>query len=269
MKQSCQTLEEKLTDKEELFTKRKINTVNFIEFLLNLMFFLVEICLSDTERDARQRIKSLETELFQKTKECEEQLRSMKELEIKYLGQESHLKTVNDKSKELFQRIEILTSTEHELREKVHTSEMEFSEKLHSKEKELADKINEITKQMNETRIQNECDKRELEEKLNLSQDELTMTRITRSNHDSNTTNNKTINLNRSQILQEEVESLRCVLELKQSEISELRKVNQECVENTEQLEVQNIRLSTTETRLQMQLQETLMKLQGKQDDEK
>lgn len=228
----------------------------------------MEICLSDAEREARHTIETLETELLLKSQLTEEQRRILRDTERRSRQQEADLQAMKEREKELLARIEALACTENELREKVHTSEMDFSERLHFKDKELAEKVSQLTKQMDDARIQSNCDKRELEEKLNLSRDELAITRSISRTHDANASS-KNINLNRTQILEEEVESLRCVLELKQSEISELRKNNQEHLETIEQLESQNTRYSAAESRLQMQLQETTMKLQAKQDEEK
>lgn len=225
----------------------------------------MEICLSDAEREARLRIEALETEILLKNKLNEERLRVLREAERNVRQQQDELQSIKNRENELLSRIEALSCRENDLREKVHTSEMEFSERLQLKDKEMA----ELTKQMDEARIQSNCDRRDLEDKLNLSQDELAITRIARSTNDASTPSKTSINLNRTQILEEEVESLRCVLELKQSEISELRKNNQEYLETIEHLEVQNIRYSTTESRLQMQLHETTIKLQAKQDEEK
>lgn len=186
--------------------------------------------LDDLDNEKREKVESLEQLLAQKQEEAAENLRAlMKETDVKVAARDAELLSSNERENDLLKRIQALSLTEDELREKVHTSEMEFSEKLHHanlRERELTEKINQVTKQLEDMRARGDNEKRELEEKLNLSQDELFVTRQSRSSIGNESFLNKTINLNQSQLLQDEVESLRCVLELKQSEISELRKQN-------------------------------------------
>lgn len=188
--------------------------------------------LEDLEDKKRVKVESLEQEFAQSQKAADEKLRIfIKNADDKLSARDAELQAAMERDNDLLKRIQALTLTEDELREKVHRSEMEFSEKLHHsnlRERDLTEKINQLTKQLDDMKSRADSEKRELEEKLNLSQDELLVTRQTRNSSLNNESflNNKTINLNHSQLLQDEVESLRCVLELKQSEISELRKQN-------------------------------------------
>lgn len=121
------------------------------------------------------------------------------------------------------------------------------------KERDLSDKINSLTKVLDDLRIQSDLEKRELEEKLNLSQDELSVLRSTRNSCVNESFQNRTLNTS----LQDEVESLRCVLELKQHEISELRKTNCELQRAADEAISAQIRCSALESRvedLQVQL---------------
>lgn len=174
----------------------------------------------------------MEQQLAQKQEQAEEKLRIfIRSAEEKLSVRDEDLIAAKERENDLVKRVQALTMTEDELRDKVHTSEIEFSEKLHQanlRERDLTEKINQLTKQLDDMKAKSENDKRELEEKLNLSQDELLVTRQTRNSSLNESFLNRTINLNDSQLLQDEVGSLRCVLELKQSEISELRKHNGE-----------------------------------------
>lgn len=207
-----------------------------MEFEVNLITFSpdppVKKTLDDLDNEKREKVESLERELARKQEELSEKLRVlMNEAEIKIAARDTELQESKNRENDLSMRIQSLTLTEHELREKVHTSEIEFSEKLHLahiRDRDLTEKINQLTKQLDEMKLKADNEKRELEEKLNLSQDELLVTRQSRNSSGNESFLNRTISLNQSQLLQDEVESLRCVLELKQSEISELRKHNGE-----------------------------------------
>lgn len=192
----------------------------------------VKKTLDDLDNEKREKVESLEQELARKQEEAGERLRVlMKEAEIKIAARDTEAQESKARENDLSARVQSLTLTEGELREKVHTSEIEFSEKLHLaniRERDLTEKINQLTKQLDEFKFKADNEKRELEEKLNLSQDELLVTRQSRNSSGNESFLNRTISLNQSQLLQDEVESLRCVLELKQSEISELRKHNGE-----------------------------------------
>lgn len=191
---------------------------------------IVKKSLEDLDNEKREKVGSLEQELTQTQAAADEKLRIfMRSADEKIATRDEELVSAKERENDLLKRIQELTLTEHELREKVHSSELEFSEKLHHsnlRERDLTEKINQLTKQLDDIKSKADNEKRELEEKLNLSQDELLVTRRSRNSSLNESFLNKTINLNQSQLLQDEVESLRCVLELKQSEISELRKQN-------------------------------------------
>lgn len=190
----------------------------------------VKKSLEDLNNEKREKVKSLQQELAQKLDAADEKLQIfIHSAEEKIAIRDHELMAAKEREDDLLKRIQALTMTEDELREKVHTSEMEFSEKLHHsniRERDLTEKINQLTKQLDDMKSKADNEKRELEEKLNLSQDELQVTRQSRNSSLNESFQNRTQNLNQSQLLQDEVESLRCVLELKQSEISELRKQN-------------------------------------------
>lgn len=199
-----------------------------LELIIVSPFLTVKKSLEDLENEKREKIESLQQELVQKQDVADEKLRIfLKSAEEKMSARDQELLASKERENDLSKRIQALSVTEDELREKVHTSEMEYSEKLHHanlRERDLTEKINQLTKQLDEMKSKADNDKRELEEKLNLSQDELLVTRQSRNSSFNESFQNRTINLSQSQVLQDEVESLRCVLELKQSEISELRK---------------------------------------------
>lgn len=231
--------------------------------------FLVKKCIEDLENEKREKIESLEMEMIHKQNKAEEKLRVyINSSNEKIKSRDSALATASEREDELLKRIQSLTITENELREKVHSSELEFSDRLHSsniRERELSEKINHLTKQIDELRMETENEKRELEEKLNLSQDELTVIRHSRNSSANESFHNRTVSQSHSQILQDEIESLRCVLELKQSEISELRKHNCELQRTSDQSIAAQIKCSALESRVE----DLQVQLQAKQEEEK
>lgn len=145
---------------------------------------------------------------------------------------------------------------------------MEFSEKLHNasmKERELTEKINCLTKLIDEIKIRGETEKRELEEKLNLTQDELSITRNSRNAYSATNESFQNTNRTLNASLQDEVESLRCVLELKQSEISELRKTNCELQRAADEAISAQFKCSALESRVE----DLQVQLHAKNEEEK
>ncbi|XP_055713287.1 uncharacterized protein LOC129807812 isoform X2 [Phlebotomus papatasi] len=173
---------------------------------------------------------------------------------------ESELKEAKLRETDLMQRVSDLSTTENALRDKVVASEAEFGEKLRlaaMRERELQEKTIQLQRQLDETKAKGEMRERELEEKVNLLQDELSVLRHARATNGptptSPTTRQRTTSSsgNHNQVLQDEVESLRCVLELKQSEISDLRKHNQELQRAADEQLATMVKLSAAESRVE------------------
>lgn len=247
---NCQRLEEQLIEKEQNFTDRenKLIEINRIEILK------VENCLNELERKTNEKISEIE----QKNNETED----------KFLENEKQLKLAKEHEFDLLNRINSLCCTENELREKVQVSEDEFNERIRSagqRERDLTDKILHLQKQLDVVRITSEQKERELGEKLNITQDELTVTRRQSRCSPEQQKSRSPTSLSRAEVLQDEVESLRCVLELKQSEISELRKQNQEYQRAGEELPTALIKISGLESRLE----DVLVQLTSKMEHEK
>lgn len=129
------------------------------------------------------------------------------------------------------------------------------------RERDLSEKINEITKEFDEFRIKVDEEKRDLEEKLNLSQDELSILRGTNVSCAHESFQNRSFNTS----LQDEVESLRCVLELKQREISDLRKLNCELQRTADDAVAAQIKCSALESRVE----DLQVQLHAKNEEEK
>lgn len=170
--------------------------------------------------------------------------------------------TAKSEITQLITRNNELCSTENELREKVHASETEFGDRLRvagQRERDLSDKVIALTRQLSMVAKEAEVRECQLQEKLILTQDELDAMRQSSSEKPENSPSGP------NQRLQDDVKSLRYVLDLKQQEISELRKQNLQLVRDADALSAANLRVQTLESRMEdLQLQ-----LKQKTEDEK
>lgn len=184
---------------------------------------------------------------------------------------------------ELLKRLSEFSVTENQLRDKVMASENEFAERLQAaaiRERELNDKINHLNRQLDAA----DARYRDLENQSKLQQDELAVMRQNRiiqinnsllNGHSSLNANGQSQQTslndssnslqNQSQMLFDEVESLRSVLELKQNEISDLRKENRELHHARDELPKVQFKISCLESRLE----DLSLKYQSKCDEEK
>lgn len=267
----CQSLKQQLLDTTERETE-------LIE-LHRCEISKVESHLADAQRYASDRITALEAELLRKDLEASSALRTRtEEFEAQLAERDAALKRAQVREQELLQRITTLSCTENELRDKVHSSELEFAERLQAaamRERDLSDQLNALNRQMDAWRRAAENREQDLQDKLCLTQDECTILRHNRTSSVSpsrssperaeNTTlmaatqyaasplqtNRSSGNLSHTQILQDEVDSLRCVLDLKQREISELRKQAQEYERDARDLPGALVKISALESRIE------------------
>lgn len=215
----------------------------------------MKLCLHETEKSAKEQIHDLQRQLSEIS---EQHSKTLKACQIKAETQcnelETKLKLSHDREAELVESLNHFTVTENRLRDKVQASEQEFAERLQAattRERDLNDKIAQLTRQ-----LQNEENRRcEHEERLKLNE-------LRQRQHSSGKcviNGNDTLASvqytsptgNKSQMLEEEVESLRSVLELKQNEIAELRKQNHELQSAHDELPKALTKISVMETRLE------------------
>lgn len=228
----------------------------------------VESHLADAQRYAADRITALEAELLRKDLEATSALRTRtEEFEAQLADRDAELKRSQAREQELLARISALSCTENELRDKVHSSELEYAERLQAasmRERDLTDQLKGLNRQLDQWRRDAEHREQDLQEKLSLTQDECSFLRHNRSSSSPERGENTTImagtplqtnrssgNLSHTQILQDEVDSLRCVLDLKQREISELRKLTQEYERDAKELPSALVKISALESRIE------------------
>ncbi|KAL9707226.1 hypothetical protein quinque_010744 [Culex quinquefasciatus] len=267
----CQSLKQQLLDT----TEREAE----LQELHRCELSKVESHLADAQRYASDRITALEAELLRKDLEACSALRTRTdEFEAQLAERDAALKQAQSREQELLQRISALSCTENELRDKVHSSELEFAERLQAaamRERDLTEQLNALNRQMDALRRAADNREQDLQDKLCLTQDECTILRHNRTSSVSpsrsspdrteNTTlmaatpfaasplqqNRSSGNLSHAQILQDEVDSLRCVLDLKQREISELRKQTQEYERDARDLPGALVKISALESRIE------------------
>uniref|UniRef100_A0A1Q3G149 Putative myosin class ii heavy chain n=3 Tax=Culex tarsalis TaxID=7177 RepID=A0A1Q3G149_CULTA len=281
----CQSLKQQLLDT----TEREAELIE----LHRCEISKVESHLADAQRYASDRVTALEAELLRKDLEASSALRTRtEEFEAQLAERDAALKRAQAREQELLQRISALSCTENELRDKVHSSELEFAERLQAaamRERDLSDQLNALNRQMDAWRRAAEHREQDLQDKLCLTQDECTILRHNRTSSVSpsrssperseNITlmaatpfaasplaqNRSSGNLSHTQILQDEVDSLRCVLDLKQREISELRKQTQEYERDARDLPGALVKISALESRIE----DLQVQLKTKTEEEK
>uniref|UniRef100_A0A182NT89 Uncharacterized protein n=1 Tax=Anopheles dirus TaxID=7168 RepID=A0A182NT89_9DIPT len=271
-----QTLKQQLLETTERETE--------LEKLHRCELSRVETCLSDQQRSADDRIASLEDQLLEKECRSRELLARIDGYEAKLADQAAQLESSRTRELDLLQRINALSCTENELRDKVHSSELAFSERLQAaamRERDLTEQINGLNRELDRMRRETERKERELEEKLTITKDECVVLRQSRNGSVepgqngatalANTSGNplqlnrSSGNINHLQVLQDEVDSLRCVLDLKQREISELRKQTQEYERDAKDLPGALTKISALESRIE----DLVVQLKTKTEEEK
>lgn len=225
------------------------------------MHILVQSVLMDTEKSAKQQIQTLQYELAEINQQHADALKSCQmKADRRYNELETQLQISRDRELELVERLNECTATENRLRDKVQASEQEFAQRLiaaTARERELNEKVAQL---MHQLKI-SEDNRYELEEKLKLAHDEKIVLRKRQNSNEicipNGNSNTSVQNLtgggsgSSSMMLEEEVLSLRSVLEMKLNEISELRKQNQAMQRAQDELPKAQLKISVLESRLE------------------
>lgn len=229
----------------------------------------MKLCLHETEKSAKEQIRNLQRKLSDNS---EQHLKALKACQIKAEAKcnelEKKLQSSHDREAELVERLNHFTVTENRLRDEVQASEQEFAGRLQAattRERDLNEKIAQLTRQ-----LRNEEDRRcEFEERLKLNdlrQRQHSSGNCIINGNDTLTTVQHTSPIgSKSQMLEEEVGSLRSVLELKQKEIAELRKQNHELQSAHDELPKALTKIFVLETRLE----DLTIQYQSKVEEEK
>lgn len=244
---------------DKSFTKKTYSKRNFLfsfGFLSDKTMLcansIVKLNLVEMERSAQEQIQALRFELEEINHQHADALKAYQmRADNRCSELESQLQMSRDRERELVERINNCTVTENQLRDKVQASEQEFAQRLiaaTARERELNDKVVQLTLQLKAS-----DDKRiDLEEKVKLACDETSALRHRRSSIDHSLPNlNGSILSSSPVMLEEEVLSLRTVLDMKLNEISELRKQNQMNQSAQDELPKAQLKISILESRLE------------------
>lgn len=231
------------------------------------MWRLVKLTLRETEKSAKEQIQALQYELIGINQQNADALKACQMKADRRCSElEMQLQLSRDRELELVERLNNFTVTENQLLDKVQASEQEFSKRLIAatvRERELNEKVAQLTRQLKA----GEDRRYELEEKLKMALDETNAIRHRRYSGESSLQNGNTSVQNQSScsaMLEEEVLSLRSVLDMKLNEISELRKHNQSMVQAQDELPKAQLKISVLESRLE----DLTIQLKTKVEDE-
>lgn len=212
---------------------------------------------------AKQQISKLESQLQNSELENKRLLDSYRlEMEHKLSQKHQQLDEVEQREKSLQQRLQNLEVSEQDLRSQLIQTESSYAGRLQAqaeREHDLIERLKQVTKELDKLKALKEHSERELKEKLNLSNDEIAVLRTTRRSLNENGVNSprntaslsSTSHMELSR-LQSEAESLRCVLELKQKEISKLTKHNEELLRDADERSALMAKISLLESKNEM-----------------
>lgn len=198
---------------------------------------------SELNQTSNARIASLEERIAANDKEYEEKLRNVTSQFKATIAEQNAIAKHNE------ERIKSLSSTENELREKVLASETEFGERVQLaavRERELTEKFNALNKD------------------LSAANNEILVLRSARDSPKMTVNASPKIARDQPVTLDNEIQSWRSVLEMKQKEIADLQKQNRELANNAAALPGALAKISGLESRLE----DLTIQLKNKTDEE-
>ncbi|KAM7352207.1 toucan [Cochliomyia hominivorax] len=258
-KNVCSELQDQLGDKDVYYTQRE----NELQALHRCELEKAQSNLVEFQNMAKLQISSLEIQLQKSERENKRLLDSYRnEMEHKLSQKQQQLDAAEERTKSLNERLQALEVSEQQLRAKVIETESLYAGRLQAaaeREHELSERLKQLTKELDKLKALKENNERELKEKLNLSNDEVAVLRTSRRSlnesgvssprNTSSLTSSAHMELSR---LQSEAESLRCVLELKQKEISKLTKQNEELLRDADEKLALQAKISLLESKNEM-----------------
>ncbi|KAJ6649949.1 hypothetical protein Bhyg_05192 [Pseudolycoriella hygida] len=240
---NCTKLESQLAEKDEFYQSREKDLHDQYQSEISKL----ESRLAELGLTSNGRVASLQNEIASKEKEWQEKFENVtRQLKEQICVKDDQLAIGKKNEEEFLQRIKSLSSTQNELREKVLASETEFGERIQLaalRERESNDKLKDLT------------------EKLALAQNEVLVLRGV-SNGAANSPP-KVVH-HQPMVLENEIQSWRSVLEMKQKEISDLQKQNHELKNAAASLPGALTKISALEARLE----DLTIQLQNKNDGE-
>ncbi|XP_073821056.1 toucan [Musca autumnalis] len=266
-KSTCSELQDQLCDKDAFYIQRE----NELQALHRCELDKARSSLEEFEGAAKQQISALQSQLENTQAEYRNNFDSYRnEMELKVSEKSDQIKSYEERENALQQRLKNLEISDRELRDRLTQMEDSCSKRLQQsaeREFELMDRIKSLTKELDRLKTQKESNERDLKDKLNLSNDEIAILRTTRRSLNEsgvcsprNTSSCSAVGNMELSRLQNEIESLRCVLELKQKEISKLTKQNEELLRDADEKLALQAKISLLESKNEMLLSEMEIK---------
>ncbi|XP_049308620.1 glial fibrillary acidic protein-like [Bactrocera dorsalis] len=232
--------------------------------------------LSDYQAFAQEKFAALESQLEAQAVVHKRTLDSYRlEIDNKLSQKQQQLDEAEQRELKLKERFNLLAISEQELREKFTSSKIAYAARFQAateREHDLNERVQALTKELNELRASNENRERELRDKLNLSQDEISVLRSSQHSFNESLDRSSGISSPRNSSMSElarlkgEADSLHCVLELKQKEISKLTKHNEELMRDAEERVVLQSKISLLESNNEMLKSELDIKSEKEKD---
>ncbi|EDV57581.2 protein MLP1 isoform X3 [Drosophila erecta] len=217
---------------------------------------------------AKQRFCELESQLRAKEEENKQAQEAYSmEVSHKLALKQEYLRAAEQKIQELQTRLQQVEAEEQGHREKLIRKENIHAARLseaNQREQDLIDRVKSLTKELNTLKANKEHNERDLRDRLALSQDEISVLRTSSQRRSPciSLPDNASAELNR---LTSEADSLRCVLELKQAEISALSKAKADLIHESEE----RLKLSNRVALLEAQNEMLRTELEAKTEKEK
>ncbi|XP_002037682.2 protein MLP1 isoform X2 [Drosophila sechellia] len=260
----CERLREDLEDKGLEWTQRQQEK----EYLYRTELKQAEEKILEVQLRAKLKFCELESQLRAKDEESKQAQEAYRmEISHKLALKQEHLRTAEQKIQELQTRLQQVETDEQGHREELIRKENIHAARLaeaNQREQDLIDRVKSLTKELNTLKANKEHNERDLRDRLALSQDEISVLRISsqRRSPCASLPDNASAELNR---LTSEADSLRCVLELKQAEISALSKAKADLIHESEE----RLKLSNRVALLEAQNEMMRTELEAKTEKEK
>ncbi|XP_034669389.1 uncharacterized protein LOC117902248 isoform X5 [Drosophila subobscura] len=224
----CEELRQELHSKDVEWAQRQQER----EHLHRTELKQAEEKVTEVQMLAKQRFCELEAQLRAKDEE-HKLVQAAYQLEVshKLALKQDQLTTAEVQIMDLQSRLQKAAVLEQELRDRLIRKKNIHTTSIHEgaqREQELNERIQSLTKELNTLRANTEYSERDLRDRLTLSQDEISVLRTSSQQRSPCTSNSTSLSDTSAELcrLTSEADSLRCVLELKQAEISTLSKEN-------------------------------------------
>ncbi|KAH8249662.1 hypothetical protein KR032_011133, partial [Drosophila birchii] len=264
-RKECEQLREELQAKDLEWAQRQQE----LEHLHRTELKQAEEKVMEVQMLAKQRFCELESQLVAKDEESK-QVQQAYHMEVsnKLALKQEQLSTAEQKILELQTCLQKSESQKQEINERLLRKENTHAIRLteaSQREQELSERVKSLTKELNTLKASKEHNERDLRDRLALSQDEISVLRTSSQRRSPCTSLPDTASAEVSR-LTSEADSLRCVLELKQAEISALSKAKAEYIRESEERNKLSSRVALLEAQNEMMRTELEAKTEKEKD---